>query len=494
MTCFSSLRSHIIDSQLYSGGYTTDEARQIFCDKRRLQRWLEVEVSLAISQAEQGIIPEAAALELEKTARLDLLDFDAIKADREQTGHSLIPLLNAWQKVTEPEAAKYIHFGATTQDIQDTAQTLEIKDVFIILERDTNSIIKQLATLAERYRDLVSIARTHGQHALPTTMGAKISVWLDEMVRNGERLQSCKNRVLVSQLFGGVGTMAALGNDGIELLERFSERLELAAPLSSWHASRDRLSELLSTMAILAGTLGKIANEICQLARDEIGELEEPFHMGKIGSTTMPHKRNPEMCEQVVVLAKLVKNNAALGFEALLNEHERDYRAVRLEWVAITDASLYTCGVLSLMSSILDNLMVHEDRIRQNVNQAASLIATEALMFALADKMGKQAAHQLLYEISMEARKIQFFSTGDPSLGRRETDRSLLDLLIAHPDINSTFSLEELQKAIDPAEHVGLAGLLTDRVVSSAVDWLDAHGDSDIEVPPCPLHGSRVCK
>lgn len=492
MTC-STLQSHIVDSRLFSSGYTTDEARQIFCDRRRLQRWLDVEVALAISQAEMGIIPDTVIQELEKTARLDLLNFSTIKKDREQTGHSLIPLLNAWQEATKLEAAKYIHYGATTQDIQDTAQSLEIKDVFVILERDTNVIIKQLAELAEQYRDLVCIARTHGQHALPTTLGAKISVWLDEMIRHGERLQSSRGRVLAAQLFGGVGTMAALGDDGIELLERFAARLELSAPLSPWHAARDRLSEMLSTLALLTGTLGKVANEICQLARDEIGELEEPFHMGKIGSTTMPHKRNPELCEQVVVLSKLVKNNASLGFETLLNEHERDYRAVRLEWVAVTDASLYACGALALIKTILGNLIVHEDRIRKNVDQAASLIATEALMFTLAGKMGKQAAHQLLYEVSMQARDLQFAATGDPSMGRRQTDKSLLELLIAHPDIKNTFSMDELRKAIDPAQHVGLAGELTQRVVNRAVDWLDENSGDTIEVPPCPLLGTQLC-
>lgn len=477
MTCFSS-RSHIVDSLFYSGGYTTAEAKQVFCDLRRLQRWLDVESALALSQAEIGTIPESAARELEKTARLDLFDLEAIKADIAKTGHSLIPLLNAWQNVTSPEAGKYIHFGATTQDIQDTAQSLEIKDSYVIIERDTNRIIQQLAGLAEKYRNLVMIARTHGQQALPITLGAKIAVWLDEMIRNGDRLENCRDRVLASQLFGGVGTMAAFGDNGIELLNRFSSRLGLAAPLCCWHTARDRLAEMLSTMAILAGTLGKIANEICQLARDEIGEIEEPFHMGKIGSTTMPHKRNPELCEQVVVLAKLVKNNAALGFEALLNEHERDYRAIRLEWVAITDASLYVCGALSLMQSILQNLIVHEERIRQNVNHAASLIATEALMFRLAKKMGKQAAHQLLYEISMEA---------------RSTAKPLIDLLASHPDIKSIFTLDDLRKAIDPGQHIGLAGQLTDQVVRNATDWLAVHGDLIDELTLCPLRDSDIC-
>jgi adenylosuccinate lyase len=483
MTC-EALRSHIVDSRFFSGGYATEEARRVFCDLRRLQRWLEVEVALAECQAELGVIPAEAARELAKTARLDLFDLEAIKADRARTGHSLIPLLNAWQQVASPEAGKYIHFGATTQDIQDTAQALEIRDILAIIDRDAAAIIRRLTELAEQYRDLVMIARTHGQQALPTTLGAKIAVWLDEMLRNGERLRSCRETVLASQLFGGVGTMAAFGEQGIELLDRFSARLGLAAPLCCWQTARDRLAELLSTLAILAGTLGKIANEICQLARDEIGELEEPFHMGKIGSTTMPHKRNPELCEQVVVLARLVKNSAALGFEALINEHERDYRAVRLEWVSITDGSLYVCGALHLLRTILDDLIVHEERIRQNVDQAASLIATEALMFRLAEKMGKQAAHQLLYEIAMEAR----------SGGKRSTDKPLIDLLAAHPEINSVFSPEDLRQAIDPAHHIGLAGQLTDRVAANAREWLAAHGQTGGTVTPCPLRDLNICR
>lgn len=476
-------RSHIVDSLFFSRGYATDEAREVFCDLRRMQRWLDVEAALALSQAEIGDIPPAAAGELEETAKLELLDLKAIRDDIEKTGHSLIPLLNAWQKITSAEAGKYIHYGATTQDIQDTAQSLEIKDVFSVIERDVREIIRSLAGLARRYRNLVNIARTHGQQALPATLGSKMTVWLDEMIRNAERLKQSREKVLVSQLFGGVGTMAALGGKGMELLQIFSARLGLAVPMSCWHSSRDRLAELLANLAILTGTLGKIANEICQLSRDEIGELEEPFHMGKIGSTTMPHKRNPEQCEQVVVLARLVKNNAAAGFEAMINEHERDYRAVRLEWATITDSCLHACGALSLTRGILEDLIVHEERISSNVNQAAGLIATEALMFRLAKSMGKQRAHQLLYEIAMEARNA-----------RRGADAPLVDLLAAHPDISSVFSRAELEKAMDPATHIGLAGQLTDRVVQSAVDWMDDNDDTIPGVQPCPLLGTGLCR
>ncbi|MFA5719132.1 MAG: adenylosuccinate lyase family protein [Desulfobulbaceae bacterium] len=481
MTCHAP-RSHIVDSRFYGGGYATMEARRLFCDLRRLQRWLDVEAALALSQAELGTIPAPAAREIAETARLDLLDQAAIRDDIARTGHSLIPLLNAWQQVVSPEAGRYIHYGATTQDIQDTAQSLEIKDVLAILERDAGRIIARLAALAGTHRDVVTIARTHGQQALPTTLGAKIAVWLDEMIRNGDRLRNCRHSVPVAQLFGGVGTMAAFDGHGIELLNRFSARLGLVPPLSAWHTSRDRLAELLAAMAIVAGTLGKIANEICQLSRDEIGELEEPFHMGKIGSTTMPHKRNPELCEQVVVLARLVRNKASLGFETLISEHERDYRAVRLEWAALTDASLYACGALSLMRTILDNLIVHEATIRRNVEQAAGLIATEALMFRLAEKMGKQAAHHLLYELSMEARN-----------GGWSADRPFIDFLAGHPEVKDVFTRDELQMAIDPARHIGLAGELTDRVVQEAGAWLAANGDDLGAITPCPLRDAGIC-
>jgi adenylosuccinate lyase len=476
MNC-TQARSHITDSRFYHGGYTTAEARRVFCDLRRLQRWLEVEVALAESQAELGTIPRSAARELRETARLDLLDQQAIIRDIQETGHSLIPLLNAWQAITSPEARRYIHFGATTQDIQDTAQSLEVKEVLQIIGRDTDFIIDQLAGLARKHRELVTVARTHGQHALPITLGAKIAVWLDEMLRNADRLGTCRQSI-PAQLFGGVGTMAAFGDQGIELLNLFSSRLGLTAPLCSWHTARDRLAELLSAMAILAGTLGKIANEICQLARDEIREIEEPFHHGKIGSTTMPHKRNPELCEQVVVLARLARNNASLGFEALINEHERDYRAIRLEWVAITDTSLYVCGALALMKAILHDLIVHKERIRRNVTVAAGQITTEALMFRLAEKMGKQPAHQLIYELSLEA---------------GSTGRLLIDLLASRPEVTDIFTPATLRQATDPGLHTGMSRQLTDRVLEKAAEWLATRKEPISEIPPCPLHGSSIC-
>jgi len=384
------LNSHIVDSRFYRGAYTTEEARRVFCDKYRYQRWIEIEAAMASAQADLGIIPKWAAEALNEKAHIRYLDLEAIKEGIKTTSHSLLPLLRAWQGVCDDAAGEFIHFGATTQDIQDTAQVLEVRDILAIVERDLTAVIRQMIDLAQRYSGLVTIGRTHTQHALSMTLGLKLAVWLDELWRNYERLRQCKERVLVTQLFGGVGTMDAFGDKGFELLSQFSQRLRLEAPLTAWHASRDRGAEFLATMAMIAGTCAKIGNEIRCLARSETGELEEPCQMGKVGSSTMPHKRNPEMCEQVIVLARLIKANAGLGFEGMINEHERDYRAVRLEWVTITDTSLFVCGLLSLMKSILKGLIVHEDRIRENVDNAATLISTEALMFFLGETIGKQ--------------------------------------------------------------------------------------------------------
>ena len=444
------LHCHIVDSRFYSSGYTTQEARRIFCDKYRYQRWIEIEAALALAQADLGIIPEWAAKAMNEKAHIRYFDLDAICEGIKVTSHSLLPLLEAWQQVCDQAAGQFIHFGATTQDIQDTAQALELGEVLAIVERDLRAILQKLMDLAERYADLVTIGRTHTQHALSMTLGLKMAVWVDEVWRNYERLMACRKRVLVSQLFGGVGTMDAFGEKGLELLAQFSKRLGLKAPLTAWHASRDRGAEFLSTMAMISGTMAKIANEIRCLARSETGELEEPFQMGKVGSSTMPHKRNPEMCEQVIVLARLIKANAGLGFEGIINEHERDYRAVRLEWVTITDTSLFICGLLSLMKAILSGLIVHEHRIRQNVERAATLISTEALMFYLGEKIGKQTAHRIIYETSMEA---------------IETNQSLIDLLMNHEEISTRFERNALEKTIDPMNHVGMSQVLTHRAV-----------------------------
>lgn len=477
--CTCNVSSHIVDSGFYSSGYTTPEARELFCDIRRYQRWLDVESALAMAQAELGLIPVKAAENIRDNAWIKTLDLNTIRDGLKVTSHSLMPLLDALRDVCDKEAGQFIHFGATTQDIQDTAQILEIRDVLEITERDLGIILEQVIAMAEKHMDLVTIGRTHTQHALPMTMGLKIGVWLDELQRNYDRLLELKERVLVSQLFGGVGTMDPFGDQAFDLLNIFSAKLGLQAPNIAWHASRDRITEFLTTLAMISGTMAKIADEIRCLARNEIGEMEEPFQMGKIGSSTMPHKRNPEMCEQVVVLAKLINSNASLGFDGMLNEHERDYRSVRLEWVTITDTSLFACGQLSLMKDILSDLRVHVDRVEENVNQAAPLISTEALMFFLGVKIGKQTAHTLIYETSMEA-----IESGTP----------FLDLLMNRSEMAGHFSREEVQQVMLPKNHIGMSVELTKRTIANVREQLAKRSSEESIRKECPLRSEKdIC-
>jgi len=444
---------HITDSRFFGDGFATPEARTIFSDTTRLQRWLDVEVALAEAQADLGMIPAKAAKTLAVTADLEAFDLDAVAQDMKLTGHSLVPLLRAWQTLCGPEAAQYLHFGATTQDIQDTAQSLEIVHALDLIERALVDVAVELRRLAKENRDVVAIARTHGQHALPTTIGLKFAVWLDETLRNLERLRACRKTVGVAQLFGGVGTMAAFGHHGETLLENFARRLGLHAPSTAWHTSRDRVVEFLSVLALVSGGLANVANEIVQLSKSDIGELKEGFQKGAVGSSTMPHKSNPENSERIVLLARLVKSAATLGFDALCNEHERDYRSVRLEWVAITDCVLHTAAALSLMTQVLNGLVVNRERIAQNVNGAAQSICSEALMFFLGSRLGKDNAYHVVYKASFS----------DPS-----SERSLVDRLMDDPLVAETFERTALAAAVCPENYVGDAGRIVDKVTGHA--------------------------
>lgn len=456
-TSAAHIAGQIADSRFFGNGYSTPEARLIFNDLRRFQRWLDVEVALLRSQAEIGMVPMWAAESLASSASVDLLDLESIRTGISTTGHSLVPLLKAWQVVSDPAAAQYIHFGATTQDIQDTAQSLEIAESLDLLQRDLVAVIAELTRLAGQNRDVVTIGRSHGQHALPTTLGLKFAVWLDEGLRNLERLQACRRSVAVAQLFGGVGTMAAFGQHGEALLNLFAGNLGLGVPAVAWHAARDRVAEFLSVLALVTGGLANVANEIVQLAKTEVGEVAEPFELGNIGSSTMPHKRNPELSERVVVLAKLVKHSAALGFETLCNEHERDYRAVRLEWVAVADAVLYSAAALTLMKQVLAGLVVNHGRIAANVGGAAQSICSEALMFLLSTRLGKIDAYQAVYNASF----------------LRE-DVSLVEALLEDPKVAAHFDRQTLVETVTPANHVGVAGRLVDGVVRKAMLALGA--------------------
>ena len=448
-------RGHITDSRFHGGRYATPASRRIFCDVCRVQRWLDVEAALALAQAEVGLIPSDAARRIAAAARVEHISLDGFEEGIRRTGHSLVALLHELQSACEGGAGEFVHHGATTQDVQDTGQMLEMRDVLDEVDAGLARALGRLVPLARAQRDALMVGRTHAQPALPTTFGFKVAGWIDELLRHAERLDAMRARVLVAELSGGVGTMAGFGDRGPELLARFAARLGLGVPLVGWHVARDRVAEFVATLAMVPATVARIADEVRTLARPEFAELREIWEPGAIGSSTMPHKRNAlsEACEQAVVLARLARTMAPLGLEAMVAEHERDSRGLRLEWVAVADVSHYSLAALAVLPEILGAFTVDRARMAAHAGAVAEALCSETLMLALARKVGKQSAHALVYELSQHA---------------QQDATSLREVLAARNDLAPYLDAAELDAVFDPSRHLGCATTVVDAVVSRA--------------------------
>jgi adenylosuccinate lyase len=455
-------RGHIVDSRFFGGRYGSSESRRIFCDECRVQRWLSVEAALALAQADLGIIPDQAAHEIAAAAKVELIDLDAVQAETERTGHSLVGLLRVFQAATSGESGQYVHFGATTQDIQDTAQALEIRDVLDCLDATLRRVVADLTRLADEHADTVALGRTHAQPALPITFGLKIAGWLDELLRDLERLDQARERVCVAELFGGAGTMAAFGPRALDLMPRFAARLGLGVPVTGWHVARDRVAEFVTTVAMVAGTIARAADEIRILSRPEFGEVSQAWSYGTVGSSTMPHKRNPERCEQMVVLARLAAAQVPLALTAMIGDHERDSRSLRLEWACVADVSHYALAAAEIFAETARGLRVHPERLLENVYAVAEQVASEPLMMALAAKHGKQSAHEIVYRLSQRA---------------QETGASLRELLDDKAEAGLGLDKDTLAELLRPESYVGASPELVRRVTARARTVLAREGD-----------------
>lgn len=450
-------RGHITDSRFYGHAYATDVSRRIFCDVCRYQRWLDIEAALALAQAELGLVPQQQAERIAAAAHVEQLDLEFVRSEIRRTGHSLVGFLSGLQAACAGDAGELIHHGATTQDIQDTGQSLEIGAALDEIRSELEAIVAILAPLASAHAGTLMVGRSHARAALPMTFGLKVASWLDELLRHADRLEECRSRVVVAQLFGGVGTMAGFDGRGPELLERFADRLELGVPAICWHTARDRVHEYVSTVAALSATLARVLDEVRTLSRPEFGELEEAWQPGKVGSSTMPHKRNPEECQQVVVLARLAASQVPLALQAMTGEHERDSRSLRLEWPMVADVSHYSLAALAISRRILAGLVVHEDVMAANAEEAAGAVCSESLMLALGRHVGKQSAHACVYELCQDA-----------------TSRglALIDHLRSAPAVRRHLSDDELALLFDPTRYVGSAPELAAETAQRAERWL----------------------
>jgi adenylosuccinate lyase len=454
------MASHVIDMVLLKANFGTDEMRAIWSDEGRLQAQLDAEAALALAEAELGIIPAEAAETIARNAKAELMDLEELARESMKAKHSLMSMVRKLQQLCGPEHGEWVHYGATTQDIVDTGMMLQLKAAHRIIVRDLRGVARELARLAREHRDTPMAGRSHGIQGLPTTFGFKMAVLLDEVIRHLDRLREAEARVFTGVLGGGVGTHASFGPLGPEVEKRAMQRLGLHVPNICWHSSRDRSAEYAGLLGLISGTLGKMGNELYNLMRTEINEVEEPFSAGKIGSTTMPHKRNPASLEGLVSLTKPIRYNAALVQESMIVEHERDAMSWRGEWIALPESCIYLAAQLALAKNILSGLVVKPQNMRRNLDMLGGLLLSERVMFALAETMGKQTAHEVVYELCMKS---------------EEEHIPFRDVLMADNRVRGAISRERLEHLLDPSTYLGAAPQTVDNVLAAAgaSGWLE---------------------
>lgn len=440
----------VVDSSLFSDAFGSKKMANMFSERVQVQRWLDVEAALARAEALVGLIPTEAADEISRQAIVENFDLDVLAEQIAATTHPIVPVIRELSAACANEWGEYVHWGATTQDIMDTALVLQLRDAAEIILEDLVLLRDSLTTLAEHHRETIMPGRTHAQHAVPITFGYKVAVWLDEVHRHIGRLQKASKGLSVTQFGGAAGTLASVGPIGIEIRRLLGEELGLDEPTISWHVSRDRLVEFALALTFVGGTLQRIAREIITLQRTEIAEVEEPFHHGKIGSSTMPHKRNPMFAETTWALGTMVQHACQVAIASLQQEHERDMAAWQLEWDIYPRICSHTHKMIELSRMIVSGLNVHEDRMMENLELTKGLIYSEALMMRLGKTLGRQSSHHILYDLAMD------------SFNQSQDYR---DLARQHPDVSRVLGSEQLDEVFDPKLQILGAVELVDRVL-----------------------------
>jgi len=424
----------------------------LFSEEKMIESWLTTEVALAVAQEEIGLIPTGTAKKIEAAAKVENLDLAAMKAAFDKVGFPILPFVAQLNKACDPETARWVHYGATTQDILDTGTVLQMRDALAWIEPQLEAILSALAQLAKTHRNTVMAGRTFQQQAAPITFGYKAAIWLDELLRHQERLVQLKERLLVGQCSGAVGTFATLGDKGLEIQERMFAHLGLKMPAISWHVARDSWAEMVNWLATTAASLAKIANEIAILMRSEIGELSEPFESGRGASTTLPQKRNPIACEPIIANAHKLRELVSSQLTSMIQEHERGALGqMHLEWMVIPEAFVLFSGSLKHSRFILEKLWVGPEQMRKNLNIGGGLLMSEAVMMGLAPKIGKAKAHHIVYAAAAKA---------------MDSGLTLREALLAESEITDLLSVAEIDTLLDPANYVGVAPAMVDAVLA----------------------------
>jgi 3-carboxy-cis,cis-muconate cycloisomerase len=440
-----------LDSAIFRDIFSTPEMRAVFSDERRTSYYLEIEAALARAQARLGIIPEKAAQEIVRQCRIENIDLARLKQQTERIGYPILGVVQQIVGLCADGLGEWCHWGATTQDITDTAAIMQIRAALDLVEQDMEAIATALADLARRYRDTPMAGRSNLQQAVPLTFGFKMAALLAAMQRHRERLAQLRPRVLVGEFGGAVGTLASLGDSGLAVQAALMQELRLGQPEIAWHTVRDRIGEVACFLGLVTGTLGKISMDVKLLMQTEVAEVYEPFHEARGSSSTMPQKRNPISCLYIHSAVALVRQHVAALLEAAVADHERSTGPWEIEWIALPEIFLLAAGALSQTRLLVEGLEVDAGRMRANLDLTHGMIVSEAVMMGLGPHLGRQRAHDLVYDI---CRKVA--ATGEP----------LLELLAQNAEISKHLPRAELAKMCDPASYLGLASAMVDNVLA----------------------------
>lgn len=439
--------------------YGTEEMRKVWDSDNKLQKMLEIEAALAEAEAYIGIIPEDAAEEIKSKASIKYVKPERVAQIERETNHDIASIVKALAEVCEGDAGEYVHFGATSNDIIDSSQSLLFKESIAILRAKLIKLTKKLLKLADENIKHVCIGRTHGQHALPTTYGMKFALWADELHRQIERLDGVENRLCVGMMTGAVGTTAALGTDGLAVHKKLSELLGLKPVLiSNQVVQRDNHAEFIMHLANIASTLDKMALEVRNLQRTEIKEIGESFDPKKqVGSSTMPHKMNPITAERICGISRVIRSHTIPALENNPLWHERDLTNSSCERIIFPESCLLTDYILVLSQKLFDNLIFYDENIERNLNITHGLIMAERVMAELTRKgAGRQTAYALVRSCSVEANQ--------KGLGLKE-------LILKDEEIRKYLSLEDIEEIMDPHTYLGSAVYIVENVLNESRNW-----------------------
>jgi 3-carboxy-cis,cis-muconate cycloisomerase len=443
--------STYLDSAIFRDVFTTAAMRQVWSDENRVQKYLDFEKALAVAQAKLKIIPQEACDEIVKHCDVKDYDFAKLKEATERIGYPVLPVVQQLVKLCKDKLGEWSHWGATTQDITDTATVLQIREALDLVGAEIDGICNALAALAKKYRDTPMAGRSNLQQAVPITFGYKVATILAGFERHRERLKQLKERVLVGEFGGAAGTLSSLGAEGLKCQVELMKELKLGQPAISWHTVRDCIAEVGCFLGLVTGSCGKIALDVKLLMQTEVEEVYEPFHQGRGSSSTMPQKRNPISSVYITAQSAIVKQHVAALLEAMVEDHERATGPWEIEWIVLPEIFMLSAGALAQTRFVVEGLQVNEKKMRENLAMTKGLIMSEAVMMKLGDRMGRNYAHDHVYDLCREVVK-----TGTP----------LIDLLEKDAEIKKYADRKELEAMVDPANYLGVAGEMVDRVLA----------------------------